>query len=261
MAYIDLRGHQTWSVEYANNGETLLMLHGGLSSTESFEWQVLPAIENRFHVYGYDRTAHGRTGVRDGYYHFDFQRDEAIAYIEDVIGQPTHLLGHSDGGIIALLVAIARPDLVLSIVASGANYSWDCGLTLILDEGAIEINEEKRAKFLERSPDGPEWQEKIIRKAHQVWASEPNISLTELGTITCPVLVINGDDDVFDPRHGVELYEALPNAQLAIVPGTTHAVLKEKNDLALAIIKDFYEHPVRAMSEWQAREEIAPDLE
>jgi len=245
MAYLNLRGHQTWSVEYPAPGEPLLMLHGGLSSTESFEWQVLPAVADRFHVYGYDRTAHGRTGVRDGFYHFEFQTDEAIAYIEDVIKKPTHLLGHSDGGIIALLVAIKRPDLVLSIVASGVNYSWDCGLTLVVDETSFEIDEDRRAKFAERSPDEAHWQEKIIRKAYEVWASEPNISHDELATITCPVLVLNGDDDVFDTHHGVDLYKALPNAQLAIIPGTTHTVLKEKNELALAIIRDFYDHPVR----------------
>jgi pimeloyl-ACP methyl ester carboxylesterase len=257
MAYIDLRGHQTWSVEYPNNGEPLLMLHGGLSSIESFDWQVLPAVADRFHPFGYDRTAHGRTGVREGFYHFEFQRDEAISYIEDVIGGPAHLLGHSDGGIIALLVAIKRPDLVLSIVASGVNYSWDCGLALTFDEANLEISEESWAKFHERSPDSSEWLPKIIRKAYEVWAVEPNITHEELATISAPVLVLNGDDEVFDAHHGVDLYRALPKAQLAIIPGATHAVLKEKNELALAIITDFYDHPVRAC----LTEEITPDPE
>jgi pimeloyl-ACP methyl ester carboxylesterase len=257
MAYINLRGHQTWSVDYPASGEPLLALHGGLSSTESFEWQVRPLAENRFHFYGYDRTAHGRTGVREGFYHFDFQTQEAISYIEDVIGGPAHLIGHSDGGIIALMVAIARPDLVLSIVAIGANYSWDCGLELVLDQNGIEISEENRQKFLESSPDAPEWQARIFHKAYEVWATEPNISLADLGSINCPVLVLNGDDEVFNAHHGVELYQALPNAQLAIVPGTSHAVLKEKNELALALIDDFYNHPLRG----QLREVIAPDLE
>ena len=79
MAYIDLRGHKVWSVEGEENGAPLLLLHGGLSSTESFDWQVMPAVGHRFHVYGYDRTAHGRTPVREGYYHFDFQtRSEEV---------------------------------------------------------------------------------------------------------------------------------------------------------------------------------------
>jgi len=240
MAYINLRGHQTWSVEYPNNGEPLLLLHGGLSATENFDFHILPAVEDRFHVYGYDRSAHGRTGKRKGYYHFDFQRDEAIAYIEDVIGGPAHLLGHSDGGIIALLVAIARPDLVLSIIATGANYTWDAELTL---DNEIVITDENRAEFAERSPDSPEALEEIVRKAHEVWASEPNMTVDELGTITCPVLIVNGDDEPFSPHHGVDLYQALPNGRLAIIPGSPHATHKVKPHILLPIIKDFYEHP------------------
>lgn len=240
MSYIDLRGHQIWSVQYPYEGEPLLLLHGGLSSTENFDSYILPAVADRFHIYGYDRSAHGRTGIREGFYHFDFQRDEAIAYIEDVIGAPTHLLGHSDGGIIALLVAIARPDLVLSIIATGTNYTWDAGLTL---GGDIIITDEDRAEFAERSPDSPESLDLIIHKAHEVWAAEPNITREELATISCPVLVLNGDDEPFNPHHGVDLYESLPNARLAIIPGSPHATHKVKPNIFLAIIKDFYDHP------------------
>ena len=240
MSYINLRGHQTWSVEYANNGEPLLLLHGGLSATENFAPHILPAVEDRFHVFGYDRTAHGRTGIREGFYHFDFQTEEAIAYIEDVIGAPTHLLGHSDGGIIALLVAIARPDLVLSIIATGANYSWDSGLSFT-DE--VVITDENRAEFAERSPDSPETLDVIIHKAYEVWATEPNMTLDQLATITCPVLVVNGDDEPFDPHHGVDLYQALPNGRLAIIPGSPHATHKIKPHLLYPIIQDFYDHP------------------
>ena len=251
MAYINLRGHQTWSVEYPNNGEPLLLLHGGLSATENFDIHILPAVADRFHVYGYDRSAHGRTGKRAGYYHFDFQRDEAITYLEDVIGGPAHLLGHSDGGIIALLVAIARPDLVLSIIATGANYTWDAELKL---DGEIVITDEDRAEFAERSPDSPEALEEIIRTAHEVWASEPNMTVEELGTINCPVLIANGDDEPFSPHHGVDLYQALPNGRLAIIPGSPHATHKIKPHLLLPIIKDFYDHP-------EQREESNPFLE
>ena len=245
MSYINLRGHPTWSVQYPNVGEPLLLLHGGLSATENFDPYILPVVADRFYVYGYDRSAHGRTGMRNGYYHFDFQRDEAIAYIEDVIGEPTHLFGHSDGGIIALLVAIARPDLVLSIIATGTNYTWDAGLNL---GGEIVISDEDRAEFVERSPDSPESLDLIIHKAYEVWATEPNITSEELARITCPVLVLNGDDEPFSPHHGVDLYQALPNARLAIIPGSPHATHKVKPHLFLPIIRDFYDHP-------EAREE------
>jgi pimeloyl-ACP methyl ester carboxylesterase len=253
MSYVDLRGHQTWSTEFTETGEPLVLLHGGLSATENFAPHILPAVEDRFHVYGYDRTAHGRTGIKEGFYHFDFQCEEAIAYLEEIVGGPAHLLGHSDGGIIALLVAIKRPDLVLSIIATGANYTWDCNLAL---DTNIVISEENIEQFALRSPDAasPHLLEVIIRKAHEVWETEPNMTLEELRSITCPVLVVNGDDEPFSPHHGVDLFQALPNGRLAIIPGSPHATHKIKPHLLHPIIKDFYDHP-------QARGESNPFAE
>ena len=144
-------GHQLFTYEYSKRGEATLLLHGGLSSTESWDWSVLPALKNR-HVFAYDRSAHGRTGSRDGYYHFEFQTKEAISFIETVIKEPVHLLGWSDGGIISLMVALKRPDLVRSIVSIGTNFHWDVGLPFEA-EPVIELTEEERARFAERSPD------------------------------------------------------------------------------------------------------------
>ncbi len=149
------------------------------------------------------------------------------------------------------MVAIARPELVLSIIATGTNYTWDAELTL---DGEIVITDENRAEFAERSPDNPDDLEKIIRKAHEVWATEPNMTRDELGTITCPVLVVNGDDEPFSPHHGVDLFQALPNGRLAIIPGSPHATHKVKPHLLLPIIKDFYDHP-------EGRTESNPFLE
>ncbi|MEN9736212.1 MAG: hypothetical protein RL129_922, partial [Actinomycetota bacterium] len=118
--YRQVGGHALFTYEYSKRGEATLLLHGGLSSTESWDWSVLPAFKKR-HIFAYDRSAHGRTASRDGYYHFEFQTNEAIAFIEEVIGESVHLVGWSDGGIISLMVALKRPDLVKSIVSIGTN--------------------------------------------------------------------------------------------------------------------------------------------
>lgn len=250
MSYINLRGHQVWSVEYPNNGESLLLLHGGLSSTEEFDYSLLPVIENRFHVYGYDRTAHGRTASREGYYHFDFQAKEAIAYIEDIIKEPSHLIGYSDGGIISLLVALARPDLVKSMILIGTNFHHSGNALPFGDSQEIEISDEDRLWFADHSPDSPEMQEIIIRKAFNVWATEPEISIEDLKSISSPVLVMTGDDEPFTNQHSVELYEAIPNGRLAIIPGAGHAHIKEKPEIGFPIISDFYDHPEFPVTGW-----------
>jgi pimeloyl-ACP methyl ester carboxylesterase len=258
MSYINLRGHQIWSVEYKprfkRSCEKLVLLHGGLSATEDWDYAILPAIKGRFHIYGYDRSAHGRTKVREGFYHFDFQRDEAIAYLEDVVKGPAHLIGWSDGGIIALLVALKRPDLVLSIVAIGANYHHDCGASH--DPSMIDIKEEDIAKFVTRSGQEPELLEEIVRKAYQVWMSEPNLSLKELAQISQPTLVLAGDDEPFTSEHTFSLYEALPQGRLAIVPGASHYVVKERRELMQILIKDFYKNLDFPMTRWPNRRKL-----
>ena len=77
--YRQVDGHQLYCYEWQNNGEALVLLHGGLSQTSHWEQQILPAVEDQFHVFGYDRTAHGFTGDRAGSMHFDFQLRKAIA--------------------------------------------------------------------------------------------------------------------------------------------------------------------------------------
>ena len=230
-------GHQLFTYEYSRKGEPTLLLHGGLSSTESWDWSILPALKKR-HVFAYDRSAHGRTASREGYYHFEFQSKEAIEFIEEIIKEPVHLIGWSDGGIIALLVAIKRPDLVKSIVSIGTNFHYEA-VSHFEEEPVIELTEEDRKRWQEKSPEPAHMQEVIIRKAYAVWRNEPNMTKAELNSITCPVLVLCGDDEPFSNQHTVELFESLPNAQLAIVPGTSHAVVKEKPETVQSIIRNF----------------------
>lgn len=236
MSYINLRGHSVWSTEHSGKGEPVVLLHGGLSSTESWDYLVLPALKRR-HVFAYDRTAHGRTKIREGFYHFDFQVDEAIAYLEDVVQKPAHLIGWSDGAIIALLVAIKRPDLVKSLVSIGGNYHYDCGLSL---EFIQDTSEEEYAKFETRSGQPRAILDQIKKKAFDVWASEPTMTTAQLATISCPVLVLAGDDEPFSLAHTVSLFESLQDGRLAVIPGSSHSFVKEKPELLQAMIKDFY---------------------
>ena len=236
--YINLRGHQIYNYEWDNQGEAMVLLHGGLSKTASWDYLMVPALEDEFHVFAYDRTAHGFTGDQTGSLHFEFQAKEAIAYLEDVVKEPAHLIGYSDGGIIALMVAIARPELVKSIVAIGANFHYSAPLS---DFAEAKVSEEDQAEYNLISPDAPHTLlEKTIRM-NQIWKTEPDIALSDIATIQCPVLVLAGDDDVIKHEHTIALYEALPLGQLAIIPGTSHGVVKEKPALMLAVITQFLE--------------------
>ena len=162
--------------------------------------------------------------------------------------EPAHIIGYSDGGIIALLLAIKRPDLVRSVVTLGANFHHSGTLPLPDFDG--NISPEDQDEYNQTSPDAPETlREKIIRMI-EIWRSEPNLSRADLLEIQCPVLVMAGDDDVIAHNHTVELFENIPLGQLAIIPGASHQFVKEKPALTQLLIREFLEdlsYPITKM--------------
>jgi pimeloyl-ACP methyl ester carboxylesterase len=238
MKYLNISGCPLWSFEWAKNGDPVLLLHGGLSNTDSFADVMVAPLQDSFHLFAYDRAGHGRSADQPGSFYFDFQRDEAIAFITEVIKQPLHLVGYSDGANIALMVAIARPDLVKSIVSIAANFSADGIVELPVFDPA-GISDEERAEYALMSPDAPETLAIKNAKMHEIWKVEPNLKITDIAQINVPTLVMAGDDDVVKHSHSVELYEALPFGQLAIIPGTSHGLVKEKPEIVTAMITSF----------------------
>jgi pimeloyl-ACP methyl ester carboxylesterase len=238
MKYLNISGSPLWSFEWVNNGDPVLLLHGGLSNTDSFADVMVTPLQDSFHLFAYDRAGHGRSADQPGSFYFDFQRDEAIAFITEVIKQPVHLVGYSDGANIALMVTIARPDLVKSIVSIAANFSADGIVELPVFDSA-GISEEERAEYALMSPDAPETLAIKNAKMHEIWKVEPNIEISDIAQINVPTLVMAGDDDVVRHSHSIELYEALPLGQLAIVPGTSHGLVKEKPEIVTALINSF----------------------
>ena len=78
------------------------------------------------------------------------------------------------------------------------------------------------------SPDGPEHWPVVFAKFQNMVSTQPNITVEQLGRISAPTLVLAGDDDMISLEHTAALFHAIPNSELAVVPGTSHALLLEK---------------------------------
>jgi pimeloyl-ACP methyl ester carboxylesterase len=118
--YVDLRGVRTW---YEDEGavDPLLLLHGGFCTNETWGGQR-GDLEEKYHLFLPERRAHGHTPDVAGPISYQDMADDTVAFVESLVDGPAHLVGWSDGAIVALLVAIARPDLVRKVVAIGANF-------------------------------------------------------------------------------------------------------------------------------------------
>jgi pimeloyl-ACP methyl ester carboxylesterase len=216
----------------------VVLLHGGMSSSDSLLRSIGPGLSRRHRVAAFDRRGHGRTADTDEPFSYDAMASETIAFVE-YLDRRVHLVGHSDGGNVALLVAMRRPDLLRRVVAIGANYHYE-GLMPLPDTDTESADfAEWAQRFGENSPDGPEHALAIEEKTRVMTFSQPTLTTSDLATIPVPVLVLAGDDDVATLAHTCSMYEAIPNAQLAIVPGTSHMVLKERTKESVRLIDHF----------------------
>jgi pimeloyl-ACP methyl ester carboxylesterase len=240
--YVDVDGHPTWLYRSGGGEETVLLLHGGMSCSEDILGALEGPLALSHEVVAFDRKGHGYTADTDEPFHYESMADEVIGIIER-IGGPVHLVGWSDGGIAALLASRRRPDLVLRQVLIGTNFHHDGIVLTHVDEGS-ELSGAMAQAYGRRSPDGPDHFPVVFGKFVTMARTEPTLTPEELATITTPTLVLAGDDDMVSLEHTVALYEALPAAQLAVVPGASHAVPLEKPSLVGHLILDFLRGPI-----------------
>ena len=241
MTHISLNGHPTWTyVSKRKKKPSLVLLHGGMSSSGSLLRNLAPHFDKNYRVAAFDRRGHGRTADTDAPFHYEEMADETIAFLEH-LGGKHYVVGHSDGGNVALIIAMKRPDLLKRVVLVGANYHYDGLRPMPMFHLEGERFEEWATKYDELSPSGKEHARDVITKTLHMFDTEPAFSVEDLKKISVPILVMAGDDDLMELSHTTSMFEAMPGAQLAIVPGTSHAVLKEKSKLSSKLIRNFFE--------------------
>ena len=91
-----------------------------------------------------------------------------------------------------------------------------------------------RDAYVAHSPDGADHWPVFFAEFITMATTEPHITADELARISAPTLVVVGDDDLVSLEHTLALYRVIPRAELAVVPGTSHAVMLEKPALCRA---------------------------
>ena len=235
--YVRLGDVNTWYEEHGE-GEPLVLMHGGLVDARFFEPNLGPLAEH-FHVYTPERRGHGHTPDVPGPITYELMADDTIAFLETVVGEPADLVGHSDGAFVAMLVAMRRPELVKRLVMISGGFSKEGEAAPDAKWDVDAIFEFLGPSYGEVSPDGIEHFRVVAGKIGEMAAREPYLKASDLAAVTARSLLVFSDDDLVTMHHVVEMYDALPNAELAVVPGTSHFLTQEKPHLVNALLLDF----------------------
>ena len=220
---------------------------GSRLSTNAAWFAQLPVFGEHFHVLAPERRGHGHTPDVEGPLHDADTAADTIAFLDEVVGGAAHLVGWSAGGIVGLLVAIARADLVRKLVVVGTNYDLE-GLVpeMALSVDAMDPAGDDMAFFRDAyiavTRDGADHRPVFVAKSMAMVTSEPHIDVSYHGRISAPTLVAVGDDDLISLEHTVALSRAIPGSQLAVIPNSSHAVVIEKAHLFNELVLAFLEH-------------------
>jgi pimeloyl-ACP methyl ester carboxylesterase len=237
---VPVAGQPTWYAEYGE-GDPLVYLHGGFSSSREFA-PVRNAYAERFHVFTPDRRGHGRTPDVPGPFSYERYAQDAVAFLDEVVGGPAHLVGYSDGAITALLAALARPDLVRRMVLISGQFHQN-GLLPAFFHGPDAVAELQATPlatwYAEESPGGAEHFPVVAAKTIENALTGPTLTADQLAGVAARTLVMSGDDDAVTLEHTIEMYRSLPEAELAVVPGTSHVLCMEKPALVTQLVLDF----------------------
>ncbi|CAM3393730.1 alpha/beta fold hydrolase [Kibdelosporangium persicum] len=229
--YVTVNGVRSW-YDVRGDGEPLVLLHGGFSDSRDFDGNLLN-LAGGFRIHLLDRRGHGRTPDVEGPVSIDMLVDDVAAFLEEVVGGPAHVAGYSTGGYVALALALRRPELVRKLVLVSTAYDKDGWM--FLPQPDAQLPPELVDRYAEVSPDGRDHMPVVVRKFAEMEAGE---TLDPAG-VASPTLILLADDDMIHLRHIVDMYEAIPQAQLGIVPATSHLLFWEKPELVTRLVEDF----------------------
>ncbi|MFI6483655.1 alpha/beta fold hydrolase [Nonomuraea sp. NPDC050663] len=233
--YIDVNGVRMWYDE-RGTGDPLVLLHGGLTDSRDFHGN-LDALAERHRLLMPERRGHGHSPDVPGPFTMEAFADDTAAFIDKIVGGPVRLAGYSAGAIVALWTAVRRPDLVERLVlVSGA---FDSEGMILRPSADAPPPPPLVSAYAAVSPDGADHFPEIMAKVARQAAEDRPLAPLELAAVTCPALVIAADDDIVTLEHTVQLYRALPAAQLAVVPYASHLLLHEKPELCARLIGEF----------------------
>jgi pimeloyl-ACP methyl ester carboxylesterase len=236
--FYDINGFKMYTEVYGS-GPPLLMIHGNNGDMSAFAKNV-PYFATHYKVILADSRSQGRSLDPDHPLTFEMMADDYAALLDAMHIGSAYVIGWSDGGIDALLLAMRHPEKVKRLVSTGANL-WptaDAFAPGLWDGEKKEYDSGVHRTYLTA-------REKNDRKLFLLDWQEPHIKLAQLHAIQAPSLIICGDHDLISISHTVLIYQNIPHANLWVVPNSGHGTLREHTDDFDRQVDKFFTDPYK----------------
>jgi 3-oxoadipate enol-lactonase len=266
MATFHVNGTAIYYEDTGRNAPPIVFSHGLLWNSELFAPQIA-VLRDRFRCIAYDHRGQGKsadgTGRAIG---IDTLTNDAATLIEGLGLGRVHFCGLSLGGIVGMRLAIARPDLIRSIILlsttadpepSKLKYKAMNVIARFFGNGTVTnavmpvLYGKTALSDPARASERVAWRRQLASNRSTIWRAvngvlERKSIHTELGKITAPTLVVVGDEDVAAvPSRAERIARAINGAKLVIIPHAGHGLTWEQPTAVTDTIAAFLDEQER----------------
>jgi pimeloyl-ACP methyl ester carboxylesterase len=250
--FATVNGIEMYFVDYGE-GDPLVMLHGGTNTALGSWNSYIPMLSQKFRVIAPDSRGHGRTNNPQGEWQYSVMADDIAALILDLGLQKPFICGWSDGGQIALELAMRYPGLARAYIAGAVWKDFSAPYLQSLKDWGFEapgkVNVEDIQKVTPEivemlrkihAPQGSEYWKELLTGISTLWMTPLNYSDEDFLKISAAMLIMSGDRDQFIPvEDAVTMYRLIPDAELAVVPNADHALPQTRIAVFTDIVLEF----------------------
>lgn len=221
--YADINGISMYYEVYGSPANIpLVLLHGGASTIQTTFGRIIDRLSKTRHVIAVELQAHGRTSDRKGPISFEQDAADVSALLKHLGVEKADIFGFSNGANTAIQIAIRHPQLCHKIIAGSPLLKRDGTFPQFwqfIENGTFDqMPQAYKDAFLEVTPD-PTKLMNLYEKCGERIRNLKDVPDEQLQSITCPVLLVNGDRDVATSEHIVAMSNIIPDCRIAIIPG------------------------------------------
>jgi pimeloyl-ACP methyl ester carboxylesterase len=223
-------------------GPTVLLLHPNSGDIASMEKQIRFFLPHHRVVLP-EARGHGKSPLGKDSLTYERITEDVYELVQYLHLDSCLVFGWSDGGIVGLRLAMKHPEVVKRLAVYGANLRPDTAAVHAFAINMVRTDLSFFQKRIEANDTTQPWKNLVAQ--HHLLLYHPHWKAPELKSISCPVLVMSGDCDIIRMRHTIDLFEAIPKAQLCVFPGGTHFDPMFREDRVNSLLQDFFSKPFK----------------
>ncbi len=219
--YSEVNGIKMYYEIHGNDGDNLVLIHGGGSTIATTFGRIIPLLAGDFKVIALELQAHGHTSDRNTPESFEQDADDVAGLLQNLHIPKASFFGFSNGGNTAMQVAIRHPELLNKLIIASAFYKREGmfpGFFDMMQKGTInDMPRALKTAFLQINPDSARLMN-MFNKDRERMLQFKDWEDGALRSIRAPALIICGDRDVVLPAHALAMSGLIGKSRLMILP-------------------------------------------